>query len=405
MPLASKPISAYRPAARDLMPWSARSRAMKKPPLWEFVFLSMLFHALFITLFGAPSGGSREGRALWGSLQVVLLGAEPQPMPMLKLDRGRTMERLREAPKPRPVPRVEPAAPPVEPPPVQPAPAEAPFSMPPLLDRIVTPVPKLEMAPVLKVPAPSEVQTVRPAAPVIPAPSEKSAAEEPAPRVEQRVPAEPPPIPAPLLQPLPPPVMERLATPPPIERTPVETPVVPALPTTPPVERATVEAPAIPVPRETTVLPKLPPAPERAETPVPPVPPVTPREAPAKIDREPPAIAEPAVRPSPFRAPEPASASTKPRQNEPSTTYDPTAAPTIDLDAVRKRAAAIAREGSGRKAILPFPMPPVPERKTKEQIAIEKARKPDCKTAYQSLGLAAVIPLIANEFGEGNCRW
>jgi hypothetical protein len=210
-----------------------------------------------------------------------------------------------------------------------------------------------------------------------------------------------------LLQPLPPPVMERLATPPPIERTPVETPVVPALPTTPPVERArvetperaTVEVPAIPVPQETVVVPKLPPAAERVETPV------TPREAPAKVDREPPAIAEPAVRPSPFRAPEPATASTKPRQDESSTTYDPTAAPTIDLDAVRKRAAAIAREGSGRRAILPFPMPPVPERKTKEQIAIEKARKPDCKTAYQSLGLAAVIPLIANEFGEGNCRW
>ncbi len=75
------------------------------------------------------------------------------------------------------------------------------------------------------------------------------------------------------------------------------------------------------------------------------------------------------------------------------------------MDAIRKRAAAMARQGTGNRAALPFPMPPLPERKTKEQIAIENARKPDCKTAYQALGLAAIVPLIANEFGEGNCRW
>jgi hypothetical protein len=50
-------------------------------------------------------------------------------------------------------------------------------------------------------------------------------------------------------------------------------------------------------------------------------------------------------------------------------------------------------------------MPPVPERKSKLQAAIENARKPDCRTAYQGLGLAAIVPLIANEFGEGSCRW
>jgi hypothetical protein len=75
------------------------------------------------------------------------------------------------------------------------------------------------------------------------------------------------------------------------------------------------------------------------------------------------------------------------------------------VDALRKRAGQIAREGSGRRAILPFPMPPVPARKSKMETAIENARKPDCRTAYQNLGLAAVVPLIANEFGEGSCRW
>jgi hypothetical protein len=88
----------------------------------------------------------------------------------------------------------------------------------------------------------------------------------------------------------------------------------------------------------------------------------------------------------------------------PSTPYDPTT-PSLDVDAVRRRAGQIAREGTGNRAVLPFPMPPVPERKSKEAIAIEKARKPDCRTAYQDLGLLAVVPLVANQFGEGTCRW
>ena len=50
-----------------------------------------------------------------------------------------------------------------------------------------------------------------------------------------------------------------------------------------------------------------------------------------------------------------------------------------------------------------LPVPPKP--KPKMEDAIEKARKPDCRTAYKDLGLAAVVPLIANEFGEGSCRW
>jgi hypothetical protein len=430
MPLASKPSSAYRPLARQPAQWTRHPPAIARPPLWEFVFLSMLLHALFITLFGAPSGGSREGRALWGSLQVVLQGAEPESAPMLKIDRGAALERLRAATKPRPAPsapvkrepRVEPVAPPIEAPRAQPAPVEVPFSMPQLLDRLATPQRKLEI-PKFQVPPPTPVQTARPAAPVtpapIPTPSEAPAAEQPAARVE-RVPAEEPLIPAPLLQPLPaPPALERLASPP-IERPPVETPIVPAMPSTPPVERAAVEVPALPAPslesvapprvepaskpaekapvQETPVLPKLPPAMERAE------PPVAEREAPAKIEREPPTVAEPALRTSPLPSPAPSTSVMRPGQDAPFTTYDPTA-PGIDLDAVRKRAAALARQGTGNRAALPFPMPPLPERKTKEQIAIEKARKPDCKTAYQNLGLAAVIPLIANEFGEGNCKW
>ncbi len=72
---------------------------------------------------------------------------------------------------------------------------------------------------------------------------------------------------------------------------------------------------------------------------------------------------------------------------------------------MRRRASQMAREGVGQRALLPFPMPAPPERKSKTEEALEKARKPDCRTAYKDLGLLAAVPLIANEFGEGTCRW
>ncbi len=46
-------------------------------------------------------------------------------------------------------------------------------------------------------------------------------------------------------------------------------------------------------------------------------------------------------------------------------------------------------------------MPVPPPKKSKMEEAIENARKPDCRTAYASMGLLAVVPLVANEFGEG----
>ena len=95
-----------------------------------------------------------------------------------------------------------------------------------------------------------------------------------------------------------------------------------------------------------------------------------------------------------------------PREREPTSNYDPTAAPpALDIDMMRKRAGELGRAGTGNRAALPFPMPPVPEKKNKLEEAIEKARKPDCREAYKHFGLAAVVPLIANEFGEGKCKW
>jgi hypothetical protein len=99
--------------------------------------------------------------------------------------------------------------------------------------------------------------------------------------------------------------------------------------------------------------------------------------------------------PSLFKSPPAA-----PRESD----YDPTK-PSVDPEAAKRRAGEIAREGMGQRAILPFPLPAKAPPKTKMETAIENARKPDCRNAYANLGLLAVVPLIANEFGEGSCRW
>ena len=381
-------VSPYQTPRRREPPlpprWVTPPRTIERTPLAQFVILSMLLHGIFILIFGAPSGGSREGRAMWGSLQVVLLGPVREAAPPPPVERPVAAPAPKREPERRP--RVNPA--PITP--LEPSVAREiertavpdvrrePLAFPPLLNRIVTPERKLEMAPPLQLPKPVEA----PPAPPAPPPPEVAAPpmEVPAPPVEVAAPV-----------PITP------AVPPPVERAPLETPALPAVIPTPPVERPPVEVPALPVPRIESIAP---PGIEAAPKPVEAAPaqeiPVSPKPGPVPAKAEPsPTQAEPALRPSPFRTPAPSTDSS---------TYDPTA-PGIDLDAIRNRAGQIAREGSGRRGLLAFPMPPVPERKSKMEAAIENARKPDCRTAYQNLGLAAIVPLIANEFGEGNCRW
>ncbi len=375
----------------------------------------MLLHALAILLFGAPSGGSREGRAMWGSLDVVIRSAPLDAGPRLRVEREISVPAKPVAPKPA----GKKAAPPPKAVPV-PRPAdEGLYVFPPLLERYAPP--EIESQATFKVPPPTRLQRLPAEAPIPVAPLIEPLASpvEPvqiAPLETVRVPSEAPIVPVPLLQPLPPVRTPELALPvepapaPAIERVPVDPvlppPVVveklpaprtesiappPVGPVSRPSEPALPSEPAPPAPRESA--PTKPPPPVPAERP--PLP-----ELRAPVGQAP---AVPAAPPGPAA---PSTDSLFRRRDEPATDYDPTAAPSrLDPEALRKRAGEIAREGTGRRALLPFPMPPLPERKTREQIAIEKARKPDCRTAYQSLGLAAIVPLIANEFGEGSCRW
>ncbi len=173
-----------------------------------------------------------------------------------------------------------------------------------------------------------------------------------------------------------------------------------------PVELEPREAPMVPAPLEPVAPAKvdrqLAPAVELAPREAPGVPPGRSERNPLpRIEREPALQTEPASPRQPFGKPDGEDELFQRRSD----TVAPGAAPRIDLDAARKRAREIANEGSGSRAILPFPMPPKPERKSKEAIAIEKAFKPDCRTAYANLGLAAIVPLLWDSIGEGKCKW
>jgi hypothetical protein len=349
---------------------------MARPPLAHFVFLSMLLHALAVLLFGAPGGGSREGRALWGSLQVVLQASAPEPRPSLRLDRGSLGALRAPLDAEAPAKREPPAAPAPR------APAQAPLAFPPLLERIVTPAP--EPAPPLRVPPPTQI-------PFVPEPPPDPI---PAPDAAEPASVAPAPLAVVPLAPAPPPVVPAVPS---VERAPVEVPALAAPP--PPVERAP-PASAVeraPPPSAVERAPALPPVERPALRPLE-------TDSPRAPPSEPLTTMPPEPGASAFKPPVPAGESPGEGHDAPSTTYDPTSRG-LDLDAVRKRAGQIAREGSGARALLPFPMPPAPERKSKEALALEKARKPDCRTAYKELGLLAIAPLIANEFGEGSCRW
>lgn len=389
------------------------------PPLWQFVVLSMLLHGLLIALFGAPSGGSSEGRSMWGSMQVELRGllieAQRKPAAAVRVEQPE-----REAPAPAredrgPAEGAVPLTPPIDTPAAATAPSgaaivEIPSPFPPLLDRLPTTTPRLDEPPPLKVPPPTEGRDLRPPPRERPAPAQVDVPAPlplaPAPRTE-RVIAEPPLVAAPVLQPVPIPAPE-MRVPQPIEAPPIpRTAPAPA-----PVEVQAIPVPAleglvpqkveaarpvemVPIPQMQVAPAPAPPVAERVPSPSPAAAPESrERDAPRGADfRTPPSAGDPARPAAPRRPGDP-----------PSSDYDPTK-PSLDVDAIRRRAAQLGREGTGQRALLPFPMPPVPEKKSKMEQAIENARKPDCRTAYQGMGLLAAIPLVANEFGEGNCTW
>ncbi|MGE5615581.1 MAG: hypothetical protein ACM3X5_01570 [Bacillota bacterium] len=384
--VADRPIFVRQP---PLPPrWAQRERASAEARLRQFIVLSMLLHALAILLFGSPLGGSREGRALWGSLDVVIRSApKPQATPERKAPPALVE---------RPAPREQEKKPPVEFPPLidraisPPVEAFAPIVVPPPSE---SELPKIESAPVLRVPE-ATPEIPQPLLKPLPRPVEKIEL----PTLEQapaiKMPTPTPEIPAPLLQPL---------------AAPIEaTPQIPKVEAAPAIEMPT-PTPEIPAP----LLQPVPAANERVELPaVEPAPAIrlpepTPAIRPQLLQPMPSAPAgERSELPQLEQAPViSAPQSAFPRETaKPPPAYDPTR-PSLDPEALRARAGELSRQGVGQRALLAFPMPLPPEKKSKLETAIENARKPDCNTAYKDLGLLAVVPLIANEFGDGTCKW
>jgi hypothetical protein len=80
----------------------------------------------------------------------------------------------------------------------------------------------------------------------------------------------------------------------------------------------------------------------------------------------------------------------------------PASAPRLNLELVRPRGGAISAQGSrGLLSMVPHP----PEGKTKLADDLEKAAKPDCRTAYGGMGLLAVVPLALDAARDKGCRW
>jgi len=420
------------------------SRRIDEPTLLQFVVLSMLLHIFAIVLFGSTGrGGTSRDEEPADSLDVTLHRAAPEAGAGFRVapsspqgtpaSRAPLSERERiEAPAQGerasgPSPRsersaIEPAVPsealPVEPegvPRLNPAaPEEVDKPLRPAL--LARPEAKIEARPQRLEPvAPPPIeQPVAPfelpsrAIPIAPGESLQRFAP---PAIERDLtrPAELPrralpAAPSTPLERLAPPTAEReLAAPiAPLEERPLApgVPTVPLEPVAPPATEHPMAAPAELPSRSRAAAPALP-----IEAPRP-VPEALPSESAPSVPAGAPPVLAPetapaAPRTSPARTgtPERDEDIFKPRREAPGE------APTIDLEAAKKRAVReMAREGAGSPGALPFPLP-IPETKTKEAKAMEKAVKPDCRTAYAGMGLLAVPALVASAITDEGCRW
>jgi len=79
-------------------------------------------------------------------------------------------------------------------------------------------------------------------------------------------------------------------------------------------------------------------------------------------------------------------------------------APHLDMKAARATARLIDKHRKDGLVAHPTPDPPL-QRDERLERAIERARRPDCKSAYSGLGLLAVIPLAKDAVTGTGCKW
>jgi len=79
-------------------------------------------------------------------------------------------------------------------------------------------------------------------------------------------------------------------------------------------------------------------------------------------------------------------------------------APHLDMKAARATARLIDKHRKDGLVAHPKPDPPL-QRDDRLERAIERARRPDCKSAYSGLGLLALIPLAKDAVTGTGCKW
>lgn len=421
----------------------------------------MLLHATVVILFGTShGGGAGRGEGMLDVLDVTFrrqpslaeaglrsgLSAETTTgRDLLRADSQTTAAPARS----EPMPIIEPAktAEPIPGPAAPEADQAPPEAVPPQPQLAVEPLPRIDMRAPQEVDKPLLPPLIAP--PAIeqlappPNPAELAAPPDTAPGALPLVPA------APIERLAAPPVQHELA--PPVELAPAPVPPAAAAapaapierlavpeapkPLAPPVEVPLREAVTVPAPISRLAAPKI----DRELAPAPNVvapssslaPPAMPSEtAPSPFERiaapastrpapasegavpAPDARTAPAARSAPATAgqpprlrlgtPGPDEDIFKPRRDVAAPGED--GAPRIDMEGARQRAREIASETTSTRGILPA-LPPPPERQSKESHALEKAIKPDCRTAYAGMGLLAVPVLVASAIGDAGCRW
>jgi hypothetical protein len=409
----------------------------------RFVLLSMLLHATIVILFGTShGGGAGRGEAMLDVLDVTLRREPSLPDAGLLAGPGSETATGRALLRPQPMPAIEPAKT-SEPAPIAPARPESgqtqPEAAPPLPPAAAEPLPRIDLRapeevdkPLIAPVAPPTIERLAPppnppalaapldiAPPVIrlapAAPIERLSApaiqHDLAPPIEfapRPVPAPPVPAPAPIER-LPVPAAPK-AVAPPIEVPPSEAPMVPPSIdrlTAPRIDQELAPSPNLVAPNP-SVAPLAAPAgavPSQAERAAPPTV-AKPASEVAGPTAVPGAGAAPAAAEPPrlrLGSPGPDEDIFKPRRDVAAPPGE-SGAPRIDMEAARQRAREIASETTSTRGILPA-LPPPPERLSKEGNALEKAIKPDCRTAYAGMGLLAVPVLVASTISDGGCRW
>jgi hypothetical protein len=300
-------------------------------------------------------------------------------------------------------------------------PREAPVSPAAPIERIAPPKPERELAPPVQL-RPREV-------PVLPAVRIERIAPPPlerelAPPVQLR-PREKPAAPAAPIERVVPPKIERELAPP-VQLPPRELPVAPAAPiervAPPQIERELAPPVEMPLRRQAPVETAAPPAPatgaERetapAATSLPPSGPTQPTPSAETVPPGPSPAAQQPASPGPvdleslprlhFGTTTPEQEVFRPRGDVVPLMSEPVSPPYLDLQAARKAVVEGALQQAGTRGLVQLQIAP-PERESKEVHPLEKAVKPDCRTAYASLGLLAIPALMASAIADTGCRW